>query len=119
MMNRIILLAVIWFAYPVFGQEVKHAAVTELCRADQSLWEAQLAKPSSSWAHAANDVDSRALVLWASEMNDCARVDKDRNQTYTNTVHWIFAVLFNRESDFLTRHKLLEQFYQEDAEGAR
>jgi len=118
-MNRIILLAVIWFAYPVFGQEVKHAPVTELCRADQSLWEAQLAKPSSSWAHAANDVDSRALVLWASEMNDCARVDKDRNQTYTNTVHWIFAVLFNRESDFLTRHKLLEQFYQEDAEGAR
>lgn len=118
-MNRIILLALICFAYAAFGQEVKQAPVTELCRADQSEWEAQLAKPSSSWAHVANDVDSRTLVLRASEMNDCSKVDKDRSQRYLDTVHLIFAVLFNRESDFLTRHKLLEQFYQEDAEGAR
>jgi hypothetical protein len=114
-----LLIIVVLIANPVFGQEVKHTTAKDLCREDQALWEAQLAKPAISWATVVNDVDSKTLVLWASEMNDCSKVDKDRSQTYVDTVHWLFAVVFNRESDFLIRHHLVDQFNREDAAGAR
>jgi hypothetical protein len=52
-------------------------------------------------------------------MNDCSKVDSTRSQQYSETVHWLFAILFNRESDFLVRHHLLDQFYEEDAARAR
>jgi hypothetical protein len=116
--NSLLIVAVL-IANLVFGQEVKHTTTKDLCREDQALWEAQLAKPASSWATVANDVDSKTLVLWASEMNDCSKVDRDRSQTYVDTVHWLFAVLFSRESDFLIRHHLVDQFNREDAAGAR
>jgi hypothetical protein len=114
-----LLIIVVLIANPAFGQAVKHTTTKDLCREDQALWEAQLAKPATSWATVANDVDSKTLVLWATEMNDCSKVDRDRSQTYLDTVHWLFAVLFNRESDFLIRHHLLDQFNREDAAGAR
>ena len=115
--SLLIILALI--ANSVFGQEVKHTTTRDLCREDQALWTAQLAKPAISWATVANDVDSKTLVLWASEMNDCSKVDRDRSQTYVDTVHWLFAVVFNRESHFLIRHHLLDKFNREDAAGAR
>ena len=118
-MSKTILLAAILIVYATPSQEMKHAPVLEVCRADQAHWEAQLAKPSGSWATVANDLDSKTLVLWATEMNDCSKVDKDRGHTYVDTVHWLFAFLFNRESDFLIRHRSLDQFKQEDAAGAR
>ena len=114
-----LLIIVVLIANPVFGQDVKHTTTKDLCREDQALWEAQLAKPAISWATVVNDVDSKTLVLWASEMNDCSKVDRDRSQNYVDTVHWLFAVLFNRESDFLIRHHLVDQFNREDAAGAR
>jgi hypothetical protein len=114
-----LLIIVVLIANPVFGQDMKHTTTKDLCREDQARWEAQLAKPAISWATVADDVDSKTLVLWASEMNDCSKVDRDRSQTYVDTVHWLFAVLFNRESDFLIRHHLLDQFNREDAGGAR
>ncbi len=117
-MKKLILLAAIFVAYPVFSQEAKHAT-TDLCREDAALWESKLNQPSKSWSSVANDVDSKTLVLMATEMNDCVRVDKDRNEQYLAIVHWLFAIIFNRESDFLIRHHLLDQFYKEDAAGAR
>jgi hypothetical protein len=112
-----LLIIVVLIANPVFGVEVKHATTKDLCREDQALWEAQLAKPAISWATVAHDVDSKTLVLWASEMNDCSKADRDRNQTYVDTVHWLFAVLFNREGDFQIRHHLVDRFNREDAAG--
>lgn len=118
-MKKLILLAAIFIAYPVFSQEVKHTTTKDLCREDETLWESKLSQPSKSWSSVAKDVDSKTLVLMATEMNDCLRVDKDRSEQYLAIVHWLFAIIFNRESDFLIRHHLLDQFYQEDAAGAR
>ena len=117
-MKKLILLTAIFIAYPVFSQEVKRAT-TDICRTDEALWESKLSQPSKSWSSVANDVDSKTLVLVATEMNDCSRADKDRSEQYLAMVHWLFAVIFNRESDFLIRHHLLDQFYKEDAAGSR
>jgi hypothetical protein len=114
-----LLVIAVLIAYPVLGQEVKRTTTTDLCREDEALWESKLNQPSKSWSSVANDVDSKTLVLTATEMNDCLRVDKGRSEQYLAIVHWLFAILFNRESDFLIRHHLLDQFYQEDEAGAR
>jgi hypothetical protein len=117
---RIFLLTIlILIATPMFAQEVKHTTTKDLCREDQARWEAELNQPSASWSSVAKDVDSKTLVLRASELNDCSKVDTARSQQYTQTVHWLFAILFSRESDFLVRHHLLDQFYEEDAVRSR
>ena len=118
-MKIALLVMVVLIAHPVLSQEVKHTTTKDLCREDETLWESKLNQNSKSWSSVANDVDSKTLVLMATEMNDCLRVDKDRSEQYLAMVHWLFAIIFNRESDFLIRHHLLDQFYQEDAAGAR
>jgi hypothetical protein len=101
-------------AHPTLTQETKHTTTADLCREDQTRWETELNKPSASWSSLANDVDSKTLVIRASEMNNCSKVDSARSQQYTQTVHLLFAIVFSRESDFLVRHHLLDQFYEED-----
>ncbi len=118
-MKKLILLTAVFIAHPVCCQGVKHTTTKDLCREDEALWDSKLNQPSKSWSSVANDVDSKTLVLMATEMNDCVRADKDRSEQYLAMVHWLSAVMFNRESDFLIRHHLLDQFYKEDAAGAR
>jgi hypothetical protein len=118
-MKTVLLAMVILAAHPIFAQEVKHTTTKDLCREDLARWEAQLNQPSTSWSSVAKDVDSKTLVLTASELSDCSKIDTARSQQYFQTVHWLFAILFSRESDFLVRHHLLDQFYQEDAARTR
>jgi hypothetical protein len=64
-MKKLVLLAAIFIAHPVFSQELKHTTTKDLCREDETLWESKLNQPSKSWSSVANDVDSKTLVLMA------------------------------------------------------
>jgi hypothetical protein len=79
-MKTVLLAMVILAAHPIFAQETKHTTTKDLCREDLARWEAQLNQPSTSWSGVAKDVDSKALVPSASELNDCSKIDTARNR---------------------------------------
>lgn len=123
-MRRSIILAamVLLFSVSSSTQDVEHAPTAQQCQADQALWMSKLeesSSPSSGWAHSANDVASRTLVIWSGEMNDCFAVDPDNKQKYLDTTEHIFAVMGARQADFLIRHNLIKQFFDEDDAGKR
>lgn len=92
----------------------KPTLTLEQCRADQQLWLSRLESPPG--------VDSIAymeLGKWWHEMHECDVSDPDNHDHYYNTINEIQAVEQLRLVDYLDRHELLLQFFEEDAAGKR
>lgn len=94
------------------AQDIKHAPTVEQCRADQKLWSSGMEQPNSPISF---DELSRRQI----EINRCMAVDSERYTQYYNTEGEIVARQLLRVENFLTRHKLWDQFHTEDAAGKR
>jgi hypothetical protein len=116
-MKRVLILGI--FVLAAVGQDVQHAPTGAQCRADQRLWDSQLLVPDKDWAHSANDVSARTLLLWWSEMSDCFAVDPNNLSDYSQTERHVLLVRGSRMADFIERHGLTGKFYEEDAAGKR
>jgi hypothetical protein len=113
-MKKTLLAVVILLAVPAIGQEVEHAPTVAQCQADQRLW---LSKLESS--DLLKDVTHRTLNDWAEEMAKCKVVDPENHWKYYNTGAEALAEQSSRETGFIIRHGLWQQFVDEDAAGKR
>ncbi len=96
----------------VKAQTVEHAPTVEQCRADQSLWYAQLSHPKN--------ILFKTLEGYRTEMGACSIVDSDDHFIkYFQVLALIDAALRDRLEHFMTRHNLVNQFAEEDAAGQR
>jgi hypothetical protein len=100
------------------GQEIHHAPTAEQCKADATVWFNQhLITPTVDDA-----LSFRELSARESEMADCLDVlepsSTERNHAYeVGTSYGL--IIGKRETNFLKRHNLIQQFEKEDAQGAR
>lgn len=124
-MKVILFMAAILIAHPVFGQEIQHAPTVAQCQADQRLWQSQ----ASEYFHTAKIPDVKNTVVLnltaiellarSMEMSDCYKVDSENVKMYSLT-QCTYAQLFSeRATNYLKRHDLMKQFFDEDAAGTR
>jgi len=102
------------------AQDVQHAPTVEQCRADVRLWRSQ-----DKGSNAFNDLTARQLISSAGEMQQCAAVDpylggpSGKGEVYWNMSAELHETVSLRYNHFLARHNLMQQFADEDANGAR
>jgi hypothetical protein len=116
--NRTILILALLTSPAALGQEIHHAPTAEQCKADATVWFNQhLITPTVDDA-----LSFRELSARESEMADCLDVlepsSTERNHAYeVGTSYGL--IIGKRETNFLKRHNLIQQFEKEDAQGAR
>jgi hypothetical protein len=123
--KHLVLMAAIFFAHPLFAQDVRHAPTVAQCQADATLWKSQA--DEFFLAYGTRDtrnmfvmkLTAKELHARSGEMGDCAKVDVDRSSDYFSVASSYFELFAGRMNNFLTRHDLMGQFYQEDEGGAR
>jgi hypothetical protein len=91
-----------------------HAPTVDQCRADQRLWSSQLDTPEE-----VNALSFRKLNKRSEEMAACSTVDEEHPTSYSLTGARLTLQKESRLFDFVTRHKLFDQFLAEDAAGKR
>lgn len=96
-----------------FAQE--HAPTVQQCQADQRLWFDQLSKESADVSR----LSIQQLNTRSKEMTDCGTIDEDHLAAYDRTAAEFHFAIESRLTNFLTRHKLMAQFLNEDAVGKR
>lgn len=92
-------------------QTLEHAPTVEQCQADQKIWLTEMTQ--------SNDQSFSTLGQRFTEMRQCIELDPAHNTRYYNTGSQALYLQALRETDFLTRHNLYDQFIEEDAEGKR
>ena len=119
-MRTLLLAVAILVAVPVLGQEAKKPTVAQ-CQADQAVWLLKLNEgaASSGWANSAKDKSSKTLLDWAEEMLSCQALDPKNLDHYLEATKLVFVIIGARQADFLARHSLAKQFFEEDDAGAR
>jgi hypothetical protein len=116
-MKRLWLLVLVLVSFNSLGsQEVKHAPTVEQCRADQKLWLSKLEEPNDAGT---SNVSFNELSAWGTEMGDCATVDPSLSSRYRNTETEAAYGRLTRLENFISRHKLIDQFIAEDLQGKR
>jgi hypothetical protein len=86
------------------------------CRADQAQWLAKLTVPNQGGT---KSVLAGALLSWIYEMNQCVSLDEANMIKYLDIERMALAVVSDRMNDFISRHGLTEQFFDEDVAGKR
>src|SRR5579864_4829291 len=126
--SRLLLPLLLLFVVPVTGQ-VEHAPTPELCRADADAWSIP------KWALLIpNDNEFRSLpsvmihnqavsakILEArnAEFAQCEKTDSVQDVRYARAARAYAIAELARMGDFMERHNLTGQFYQEDEQGKR
>ena len=117
---RLIAAATMGFVVIIAGatpQEVKHAPTVQQCQADQRLWTGKMeTQPIPSGVE---DVNYSTLVGWENEMAGCEAVDRPNEFMYQSALSEISTFQKVRLLGFLSRHNLLNKFYEEDEAGKR
>jgi hypothetical protein len=116
------------FAIPMAGQ-ADHAVTPEQCRADATAW----GLPSTAFTSNAagfttlqatmvhSNVSARLLDARVAEFAQCEKTDARHEFAvrYEEGTRAYQGAEMARILDFMNRHKLTAQFYQEDDEGQR
>jgi hypothetical protein len=97
----------------IHAQEVQHTPTVSQCRADQNSWLAKMMAMDIA------DVSYKELIGRLNEMGDCARLDPERYNDYLRTQALLGVHMSQRETNFIHRHNLWDQFLAEDAQGKR
>lgn len=125
---RLLLPLIFLFVVPVTGQ-IEHAATPEQCWADANAWgipgwalfdqnEVQFANlPSTMVRNQA--VSAKTLELRNAEFIQCEKTDAVQANRYAQAARAYGIAELARMADFMERHSLTAQFYQEDGEGKR
>ena len=126
MMKRFWLLCFVLVSVSAVGsQEVKHASTVEQCRADQKLWlskindDVKAGEAEGLREPVAASISFQQLNFLILQMHDCARIDPEFKKEYFETSDAAAVAANNRLVHFLYRHKFLDQFLAEDAQGKR
>jgi hypothetical protein len=100
-------------------QEVEHAPTVAQCRADEALWGKQTADALQSGATPFAKYSFVVLQKMANEMGDCEAVDPSKRPDHSESQAIIQDYMALRQANFLSRHKLIQQFLDEDTAGNR
>ncbi len=108
-----------------------HVAPLEQCRADADVWSIPNPKPPAAW-HSPEDefnnfkskmdvraVPSRVLNTRNDELMQCVNTDRLYSSRYAVASLVYKLAMFERMGNFMGRHNLVSQFYQEDDQGKR
>jgi len=116
------------FVIPIAPQ-VEHAPTRERCRADADVWgvpKASVLTPNDyQFRNLTRDVahnqavTAKKLDARIDELSMCMRTDSVQSFRYEQGSRAYTIAMFARMADFVSRHNLLTQFYQEDDQGKR
>lgn len=125
----LLLLLLFCFAIPIAGQ-ADHATTPEQCRADAAAWgiptwgaltphTQEFAQLQVATVHA--DVSAKLLDARVTELMQCEKTDPkyEMQGRYERAVQAYRFAELGRIVDFMNRHQLTTQFYQEDEQGER
>ncbi len=91
-----------------------HAPLPEQCKADHDMWVADITVDTQLVS-----VASAQLIKRIGELRACEEVVPAHKAELTDLEGSCWALLFTRTSDFITRHRLRQEFLKEDAAGLR
>jgi hypothetical protein len=113
-MRLAVVLALLFLSASVAKPQVEHAPTMAQCRADQRVWLSKIEEGDREQLPTFT-----VLSGWASEMNDCQKVDPTKAWSYNNAGGEIVAEQAARQLNFIRRHELYQRFIDEDAAGKR
>lgn len=126
--TRMLLPLLFLFVVPMTGQ-VEHAPTPEQCRADADDWgipkwsvfvpnENEFANLAGVTMHD-RTVTAKTLDARIAELGQCVKTDSALSVRYSQGSRGYAIAELARMADFMQRHNLTEQFYQEDNQGKR
>jgi hypothetical protein len=110
---------VLIFGSGTLPQGIEHAPTVAQCQADQVSWGKQIADALQSGATPFAKYSFVVLQKMANEMGDCEAVDPSKRPDYSESQAIIQDYMALRQANFLSRHKLIQQFLDEDRAGNR
>ena len=128
---RLLLPLLLLFVIPMAGQQAVHVPPLAQCRADADLWGIPGATPPRVWDSPENEFNnfrskmdvrtltSRVLNARNDELTECVNTDRLNSSRYAMASLVYKIAMFEREGNFLGRHNLVSQFYQEDDQVKR
>ena len=112
-MNRILVVFFLALGFAgIANAQSDPAPTVAQCQADRSAYLHDLIADQSS-------ITIRTMMGWQQEMFACRKVDVQNENKYYIVATDIIAFLQARQTKFLVRHHLLEEFITEDDGGAR
>lgn len=125
---RLVLPLLLLFVIPVTAQ-VEHAPTPEQCRADADIWgilkstalvpnDYQFRNLTRAIVHDPA-VTARKLDARIDELSMCMRTDSVQSFRYEQGSRALTIAEMFRMAEFVSRHHLETQFYQEDEQGER
>jgi hypothetical protein len=125
---RLLLPLLLLFVVPMTGQ-VEHAPTPEQCRADADGWgipkSAVFVPNENAFSNLAGTitrdrtVTARVLEARISEFGQCEKTDSVQSDRYAKAIRAYAIAELGRIADYMQRHNLTGQFYQEDDQGQR
>jgi hypothetical protein len=114
---RLLMVLCVFATTIAMGQEIHHAPTAEQCHADIAVWKAQNKETIMK-------LPVQTLLQRSHYLHDCFDVLRDVKDL--DGVDWSMMLrkayeehALHRAMDFIDRHNLDPQFYDEDAKGAR
>jgi hypothetical protein len=109
--------------------QIEHAPTPDQCRADADAWgipkwsifapnENEFAKLAGGMMHD-HIVTAKALEARNAELAVCEKTDSPLSTRYAQGARAYSIAELARMADFMERHSLTGQFYQEDEQGKR
>jgi hypothetical protein len=125
---RLLLPLVLLFVAPITAQ-IEHAATPEQCRADADAWGipkwAMLVQNDNEFRNLPSAmvrnqaISAKVIEARNSEFATCEKTDSVQNTRYARAARAYSIAELARMGDFMERHNLRGQFYQEDEQGQR
>jgi hypothetical protein len=126
---RLVLLSAFLLTTPICWQVGQHAPTREQCRTDAEGWNipkvSALVPNDYKFRNLTRDVakdqhvTAKSLNARIDEMSMCMRTDSRQSFRYDEGSRAYNIAIDVRMTDFVSRHNLLTQFYQEDEQGQR
>lgn len=109
--------------------QVERALTVERCRVDANSWgipkASSLTQNEYQFENLTRDVardsaiSAKKLDARIDELSMCMRTDSAQSFRYEQGIRAYNIAMWFRMADFVSRHTLLNQFYQEDDQGKR
>ena len=125
---RLLLPLFLLFVIPMTGQ-VEHVPTPEQCRADADAWgvpkstaffsnENEFSKLAGAMVHD-RTVTAKTLEARIAQFGQCEKTDNALAGRYSQATRAYAIGELGRMGDFMGRHSLTGQFYEEDDQGKR
>jgi hypothetical protein len=125
---RYLLPLFLFLVAPVVGQ-VEHAPTPEQCKADADAWDVPKASPLFQNQDQFNaltarimrnpNVTAKELNARNKELGECVKTDSTFAVRYAEANRAYALAELGRMADYMQRHNLMSQFYDEDGQGKR